>query len=180
MGGSAVAAVLALVVGAMALLNHDSHQSTGTALSAGPPAAESAGDSAAGAAPKGAGAAAVTGDLGEVADANALRSRVAASANPLAAPQAVSGDATARASSGAATNALAAPVPSQVGTRVCEEQIRSARPELGAVTYAANLRYAGTPAIVLGFQAKGVPPPTQLLVLAPEQGCRLLAEVSLP
>ena len=71
-------------------------------------------------------------------------------------------------------------VPSQVGTRVCEEQIRTARPELGVVTYAATLRYAGNPAIVLGFQAKGVPPPTQLLVLAPEQGCRVLAETTLP
>ena len=189
LGGGAVAAVVSLVVGAVALLGQEGHDTTGTALSAGPPAAESATGAAGGA-----GAAAAdnsvsakagltTVELGDVADVNALRSRVAGGT----AAQTFTGDATSRANSGAsaatATGAAGAapapaPVAGQVGTRVCEEQARTARPQLGVVVYVANLRYAGTPAVALGFAPRASDPPATLLVLAPAQGCRLLAETS--
>lgn len=194
LGGSAVAAVLALVVGAMALVSHEGRDTTGTALSAGPPAAESAGAGSgsgadARASDKSAGPA--TGELGDVADVGALRASVAAgtatgnatsrsNSGAASVPSGDSVNASAAGSGGAATAqaATAAPVPAQVGTRVCEEQARTTRPQLGVVVYAANLRYAGTPAVVLGFAARPTDPPATLLVLAPGQGCRLLAETT--
>ncbi|MGH9280444.1 MAG: hypothetical protein ACRD12_20410, partial [Acidimicrobiales bacterium] len=63
----------------------------------------------------------------------------------------------------------------QVGTRVCEVEARTARPQLGPVAYAANLRFQGTPAVALVFTSAAGPPST-LLVLAPQEGCRILAE----
>ncbi len=193
---SGVAAAVALVVGAVGLLGQKGgDESTGTALSAGPPAAESGTGAGAAAADSGAPAKAglTTVELGDVADINALRARLAASA-PLAASAAPEGQASSRSSAGAnsaagavnsvtgaagdAPSGMPAPVP--VGARVCEEQARIARPALGATVYAANLRFAGTPAVALGFATKASDPPATVLVLAPEQGCRLLAETSLP
>jgi hypothetical protein len=72
-----------------------------------------------------------------------------------------------------------APVPRQVGTRPCEEQARTARPQVGALVYVATARFAGTPAVVLGFGSTPASPPATVLVLA-ESGCRLLAETSVP
>jgi hypothetical protein len=197
LGGSAVAAVLALVVGAMALVNREGHDTTGTALSAGPPAAESAGSGATGSGATGAtgdastsaksAAGPATGELGDVTDVNALRALIVGQRNTTSAqpvsppPQVASGNAASQSLSGtsaAASEGASAPAPVQVGTRVCEEQARTARPQLGVVVYAANLRYAGAPAIVLGFAAKTTDPPATLLVLAPGQGCRVLVETT--
>jgi hypothetical protein len=166
-GSAAAAAVLVLVVASVALLSRGTTTTShNTALSDRPSEGAKALAPAAG----GAGDTAVSGgDLGDVPTVDVLRARVA------------TGVAAGGAQSRAAPNAPApnnAPVPNVVGTRVCEEQARATRPQLGPVVYAANLRFQGTDAVVLGFAATPSAPPATLLVLAPQEGCRLLAEVT--
>jgi hypothetical protein len=175
--------VLVLVVGIVALVGRGSSSNQNTALSAKAPSASASAPVAAGAAgPSGAekfstGSDGVVdaGDLGTVADVAALRSLVAAgvTAAATAAPSA------ARPASGNdAVLAPTVPVPRQVGTRVCEVEARTARPQLGVVVYSATARFAGTAAQVLGFGPTPGARPTELLVLAPQDGCRILAETT--
>ncbi|MFP5317928.1 MAG: hypothetical protein ACLGI2_06480 [Acidimicrobiia bacterium] len=176
-GAGAAAAVLAVVVGAAGLLGRGAEDGGETALSRGPAAEESA-DASAGAAGD-AGASAAPGppagvDLGDVPDVAALRSRI-----PPAGVAAATGQGPSeRLAAGSPSTALA-PVPREIGTRPCEEQARTARPGVQAVVYVANARFAGTPAVVLGFAPTPGSPPSTVLVLA-ESGCRLLAETALP
>jgi hypothetical protein len=175
--------VLVLVVGIVALVGRGSSSNQNTALSAQAPSASGSAPVAAGAAgasgaeKSSAGSDGVVdaGNLGDVADVNALRSRVnagvtaaASAAAPAAAP-------------GIGNDAVVgptAPVPRQVGTRVCEVEARTARPQLGVVVYSATARFAGIPAQVLGFGVTPGARPMELLVLAPQDGCRILAETT--
>ncbi|MGH9223731.1 MAG: hypothetical protein ACRD2W_08070 [Acidimicrobiales bacterium] len=182
--GSAVAAALVLVVGMVTLFGQDARRESGdTAASA--PVAES--DKSAGAAGGQAtgdnsttfAGGADGGDLGELASVEALRTRYASRATALLSPSGA-GTAEARTNSGATGSAPApgVPPPVQVGTRACEIEARAARPAVGVVVYAATARFQGTAAVVLGFGPTAGSPPTVLVVLAPEQGCRLLAETT--
>jgi hypothetical protein len=171
MTGSAAAAVLAVVVVVTALMSSGgSRTGDDTALSAGPPAQESAPGPGIGAP----GAATAVGggeslslpvqELGDVNDVTALRQRVAGAiaTRPLA----------------ATTDAAAAP--RAVGTRVCEIEARTARPQLGVVVYVANVRFGGTAGVALGFADVPGATPVTLLVLASAEGCRVLAETTIP
>ena len=183
--GSAAAAVVAIVVLTAVLVTGGSGGSgtrDDTALSAGPDAkraqeaappgaATGSATGAAGAAPPnalGAESDVSVQELGDVADVSALRSRFSTRTVPLD-PRAVA----------PATDA-ASPVPRVIGTRVCEIEARTARPHLGVVVYVANLRFQGTAAVALGFAPAPGASPVSLLVLAPAEGCRLLAETTIP
>ncbi|HEX8769411.1 MAG TPA: zf-HC2 domain-containing protein [Acidimicrobiales bacterium] len=113
------------------------------------------------------------GDLGVIADANQLASKVAPSVgdrsasaadNPVVGPPAASGS---------------GPVPRAVGTRGCELEARSIDPSGGPLVYVANATYAGAPATVLGFAPPGGGRPISLFLMA-QDGCRLLARATLP
>jgi len=174
-GGGVAAAVMALVVGAAGLVGRGADSNDETALSQGPPpAAESAVDSAAGgdataglAPPAGPGVAPPAGpgvvELGDVPDVATLRTRLPAS----------------RTANAVRADAQSPSSPREIGTRVCEEQARTARPDVATLVYVATARFAGTPAVVLGFGATPGSPPSTVLVLA-EAGCRLLAETVVP
>ena len=66
-----------------------------------------------------------------------------------------------------------------MGTRPCEEQVRTARPELREVVYFATATTGGRPAFVLGFATGPDPAPVTLLLVA-QEGCGVVAEASLP
>jgi hypothetical protein len=180
MTGSAAAAMLAVVVVTALLVSGRSRPGDDTALSAGPP--DKVGEAAPGAAPEALSPGGVAGteapgvvvqELGDVADVSTLRSRASAFA----------GSATSAASSASAQPAVtdsAARAPRVVGTRVCEAEARGLRPELGVVVYVANLRFQGTNAVALGFAAAPGAAPVTLLVLAPGESCRVLAETTIP
>jgi len=172
---SAAAAVLVVVVATVALLGRGSKVEHNTALSAAPSESGKAALSSGGAASDtSTGDSAVSGgDLGDVPNADVLRSRVAGATN-LARGQSTAGTSA----SLAPAAAPAAPVPNVVGTRVCEAEARTVQPQLGVVVYAANLRFQGTAAVVLGFAPTPGVPPATLLVLAPQEGCRLLVAVT--
>ncbi len=187
LGGAAAAALLAVVVGAAGMLGRGTDEGTDTALSrrrggdAGAAAEFESPTMAAG--PPTAAGARVTdaGNLGDVPNVGSLRSLFAAANAPSRANSGSAG-ATGTAQDSLATVAPTAgpgPVPRQIGTRPCEEQARTARPQVGGLVYVATARFAGTPAIVLGFAASAEGPPATVLVLA-ESGCRLLAETSVP
>jgi hypothetical protein len=184
--GSAAAAAVAVVVLAAVLVSGGSRTpDDDTALSAGPPnaAQETArslaptGSAEGGSAEGGSAAAGTAGgsggydlpvqELGDVGDISALRERAAARAAPSAPVGATATDA-------------ALPAPRIVGTRVCEIEARTARPSLGVVVYVANLRFQGTPVVALGFAPAPDGTPVTLLVLAPGEGCRVLAETTIP
>ena len=178
-GSSAAAAVLVVVVATVALLGRGSNGGHNTALSSAPEsgkAALSSGSSGAtgGAASDGStGDSAVSGgDLGDVPSIDVLRSRVTG------ATVARGQNSFNSSASPAPAAAPAVPVPNVVGTRVCEAEARTVQPQLGVVVYAANLRFQGTTAVVLGFAPTPGVPPATLLVLAPQEGCRLLAEAT--
>jgi hypothetical protein len=171
LGGSAAAAVVLLVVAAAALFGRGTGSSTNTALKAGPAASTVSGARGAAADSSVSG-----GDLGDVPNVDVLRARVAAST--VTREQAPLAAAPNPAAAGGQAASGAPPVPNVVGTRVCEEQARALHPELGPVVYAASLRFAGTSAVALGFASTPSAPPSTLLVLAPQEGCRLLAATS--
>ncbi|HEX6595336.1 MAG TPA: hypothetical protein VF045_00265, partial [Acidimicrobiales bacterium] len=185
LGGAAAAAVVAVGVGAAGMLGRGTDEGTDTALSGGGGAGAAAEfespTMAAGPPPAGAPRVTEAGDLGDVPNVESLRSRVAVAnatsrANRgAAAPAGTAQDSLAT----AAPTTVPAPVPREIGTRPCEEQARTARPQVGGLVYVATARFAGTPAIVLGFAASAEGPPATVLVLA-ESGCRLLAETSVP
>lgn len=175
LGGSA-AAVLVVVVGAMALLGTLGGSSSDETASVGA-GADATAESATGFAAND--AVVDAGDLGDVASVEALRAKAAtARATTTFGPSAGPAAAEAPPAGGNTLADTAVPAPRQVGTRVCEVEARTARPSLGAVVYAANLRFQGTPAVALGFAATPSAPPETLLVLAPQQGCRILAETT--
>ena len=102
---------------------------------------------------------------GAAADSNATNTgnTGAAISSPVSPPAAVTGG------SGAGGPAVAPPTttlsqrsaaPSAVGTRPCEERVRSRSPELGPVVYFATARRGDVPAYVLGFS-----PPTAPVIL---------------
>lgn len=177
-GGAVAAAVMALVVGAAGMLGRGGDERTDTALGGGA-VAESESPTAAAAPPAGAGDRVVdAGNLGDVASVEALRARFVAT--PLSARgESSTGTARSASDSLAAAAPTSAPVAREVGTRPCEEQARTARPQVGGLVYVATGRFAGTPAVFLGFAASAEGPPATVLVLA-ESGCRLLAETSVP
>jgi hypothetical protein len=168
---SAAAAVLAAaVVGTVSLLGRGPADDSPTALSTGPsdrPSAESA-------APGGT-EPVHGGDLGDMAEVATVRERAQART-----AAAASGRALTALDSGAPAPESTAPVPRIIGTRVCEVEARTARPDVGVLVYVANLRYRGTPAVALGFADQPAAPPIRLLVLAPAEGCRVLAESTTP
>ena len=172
--GSAAAAVLAIVVLAAVLATGGSGGREDTALSGGPVGngvqESSPPFGGVGAAPTFAGRpdGVTVQELGDVPDVAALRSRLSVG--------------TSAAAARATTDAAAAPPPAAaaVGTRVCEIEARTARPDLPAVVYVANLRFQGTPAVALGFAPSPGATPFNLLVLAPGEGCRVLAETTIP
>jgi anti-sigma factor RsiW len=189
LGGGAAAAVLAVAVGTAALVGQQPADDSNTALSGRAPAAETLQDSAAGGSASGSGAGAAapaaplapTGEaraatsavggleLGDVADVAALKSRLATAQGGAAASF-----------GGSANPGAGASVAREVGTRVCEVEARMARPQLGTVLTSANLRYQGIPAVALQFSPTVQDPVVRLLVLAPDQGCRLLVETTVP
>ncbi|MFN2506464.1 MAG: hypothetical protein ABR540_20010 [Acidimicrobiales bacterium] len=114
------------------------------------------------------------GDLGDVSDVATLRARVGQAPTRNAQPAPAAGG-----SVGAMADS-ATPTARIVGTRVCEIDARAARPQVGLVVYAATVRYRGTAAVVLGFADQVGGSPVTLLVLAPGEGCRLLAESTPP
>jgi hypothetical protein len=178
LAGSAAAAVAAVAVLAAVLLGSGtSKQGTDTALSAGPPESSAqAGAPAPAPALAGGAEEVVVQELGDVSDVASLADRAAAAREApfSAASPPVPGPST------AATSDTAGPVPRAVGTRVCEVEARTARPQLGIVVFAANLRFRGTPAVALGFAGSPAGSPVTLLVLAPGEGCRVLAETTTP
>lgn len=192
LASSAVAALLVLVLGTIALVRHSPKGSTNTALSAGVPSSDAApvvgaaqpsvpsSPSASSSKALNSTADATTGDLGAVSGLDVLRAKVAAGLPPATAGPGPSTTVRPGAAPIASIPPSTTPVPNVVGTRVCEAEARSARPQLAAVVYAANLVYTGTPAVVLGFAATASDPQGALLVLAPQQGCRILAATTLP
>lgn len=188
MGGAAAAAVVAVVVGAAALIGQQPSGNSNTALSGSPPAAERAVDGAAGGSGDsgggGAGSAPLAPtaagglDLGDVASVEALKARLATAQGSAAA--AFGGSVNAQTAGPPTTVVPGAPVGREVGTFVCEVEARSARPQVGQVVTSANLRYQGVPAVALQFSPTVQDPVVRLLVLAPGQGCRLLAETTIP
>ena len=129
-----------------------------------------------------AGAGGVTGsDLGPVDDAGQLAAKVG---GELGRPADSSKDTasapapTAAALSPAREDSLAG---TAVGTRPCEEQVRTARgePQLGQVVYFAAATSQGRPAFVLGFATGPDPAPVTLLAVA-QEGCVVLVEAALP
>lgn len=170
--GSAAAALVLLVALTAGLLS----RGTGgggddTALSGGPSDRAVQGESAQ-VPPSGAEAVVDGGDLGDISDVATLRARVGQPVSAQPAPAA--------GGSAGATADRASPTARIVGTRVCEFEARAVRPQVGLVVYAANVRYRGTAAVVLGFADQAGTPPVTLLVLAPGENCRLLAESSPP
>jgi hypothetical protein len=182
-GGSAAAAVLILVVAISALVAGGSRHDSQTALSTGSvPERNGAGSAGAGSAGAGsaAGDEAVVdgGDLGDVASIDALRARVPARQRAASASNAAPAAPAPALSASPPPADAGGPVPRQVGTRVCEMEARAARPGLGVVVYAATARFQGVGAVVLGFGATPGAPPETVLVLAPQEGCRLLGETT--
>ena len=121
------------------------------------------------------------GDLGQIADGQALAARArpvllqrdgatAAPASESSTPAGVAGIA----------GTDPAPISKFVGTRPCEMETRTARPELGTVVYFATGQVAGTPVVVLGFAAGPAPAPVTLLALAQQEGCRVVLEAAGP
>ena len=121
------------------------------------------------------------GDLGQIADGQALAARArpvllqrdgatAATASGSTEPAGVSGI--------AATDP--APISKFVGTRPCEMEIRAARPDLGTVVYFATGQVADTQVVVLGFAAGPAPAPVTLLALDQREGCRVVLEAAGP
>ena len=164
---ASAAAVLVLVVGVLALVNRtDGDRPTGPALteSGRTPADEDVGvtaDPPGPAAGPGSGppTAAAGGDLGEVADAQALVARVRPGLG-----------------GGAETTPDARRA---VGTYPCEVEARTADPGLGPVVYHAAATVEGTPAVVLAFTPPATPGPFRVLALA-QADCRLLLAASSP
>lgn len=68
--------------------------------------------------------------------------------------------------------------PATVGTRPCEDQVRSTR-SLGPLVYFADVTYQGEPAVVLGFPPLGAEAPVTLVV-SRVPDCRVLGEVAAP
>ena len=120
-------------------------------------------------------------DLGDVPDAATLRAR-ALPGVPSSAGAATSGSAGGG-TGGAATPPVgqrsAAPAPSVVGTRPCEEQARAREPGLREVVYFATARRGQVPAVVLGFSTGPAPAPVTLLMLA-QDGCAELLRAAGP
>jgi hypothetical protein len=115
------------------------------------------------------------GDLGDIPDAATLAER----ARPVLGQRNASVAAAPGVSSLAATPPAAAePTPRIVGTRPCEMEARTARPELGTVVYFAVGRVSQTPVIVLGFEPTSGP--VILLALAQQEGCRVVLEAAGP
>jgi hypothetical protein len=115
------------------------------------------------------------GDLGDIADAPTLAARARpvlqkSGAQPTA-------DATNPRLAPTAAGALS---PQIAGTRPCEMEARTERPDLGTVVYFATGRVQGTPVVVLGFAAGPAPAPVTLLALAQPEGCRIVLEAAGP
>ncbi|HVF13637.1 MAG TPA: hypothetical protein VM942_03500 [Acidimicrobiales bacterium] len=115
------------------------------------------------------------GDLGEIADETVLASR--------ARPLLLQRDSTTAGAydtgsgiAGVAPASEPAPTSRFVGTRPCEMEARTARPELGTVVYHATGRADGVAVVVLGFAAGPAPSPVTLLALAHQEGCRVVLE----
>jgi hypothetical protein len=171
---AAAAAAVVVAVGLAGVLTRTDRSGGGAAQTALAPAAtgdqRTAAPPAAGARTS-AGSPIEGGDLGEVVDGRALVAKVG--------PE-VSG----QTSSAVADNPVVAPsgaenAPQEVGTRACELQARSIDPGAGPVVYVARATQAGTPATVLGFAPVGGSRPLSLFLMA-QDGCRLLAQATLP
>ena len=116
------------------------------------------------------------GDLGEITDASVLvaRARPALLQRDAApAPAPVTGIAPAGAGEPGLTSKF-------VGTRPCEMEARTDRPDLGTVVYYAVGRVGGLPVVVLGFAPGPAPAPVTLLALARQEGCRVVLEAAGP
>jgi len=177
----AVAAVIVGVLGFSALVatntgSSDRNTVAGPALESAPTAGDlsAKADSSASAAP--APAAAFAGDLGDVPDAVTLlaRARPALAGTP-GRSSAAPGSATVP--STVTSPGLRAPV--EVGTRPCEEQVRTREPALREVVYFATARRGPVPAFVLGFAAGTTSGPVTLLLLA-QDGCAELLRAAGP
>ncbi len=182
--GSVAAVLLAVVVGAAVLRGPGGGgEGTQTLASGTPDSTAESGAAAPGydlrqSSPAGAGG--VTGpDLGPIDDAAQLAAKAGSGVRATERAASAPTPAPALAPGAALDSSVAGVAGTSVGTRPCEEQVRTARPELREVVYFATATTGGRPAFVLGFATGPDPAPVTLLLVA-QEGCGVVAEASLP
>ncbi|HEX2064938.1 MAG TPA: hypothetical protein VHE80_11015, partial [Acidimicrobiales bacterium] len=117
------------------------------------------------------------GDLGEQSDARLLAEAVRAGVGGTAAAV-PAGPAAPSAASERAGEPAADATRTGAADPPCAGEARALVPGLGPLVYTATLRWQGTPAVALAFLASPSsgpgPLPHQVMVMAPQEGCRLL------